>query len=1092
MVEVLDDNGVPLAEDAVVVDGRNGAVHHLQFAAPGPRSLTIRHGEESHDVVIPVEGEPVTVRSPASAAPVPAMLRVARPSAAGYRVAFTLGDLSAPSQRSRVRAPQAGPRSSLSAPTIPGGFAKALRTLAREPVRVTDQPMIGRRGTRGPWRMEVTSGPLDPTRARQIVQTGIDRTKARYEWDFGDGTTAVTMAPFAEHDYSGSIDHRRRSTGFVIRCRSVEDEVEVSRNLTVYSAYATCRDLGTIVPPTTSELFAAKSHAGFVGQLQVRNVEEVPLILDRMAVVPLSGDLPPAFTALGTPVTIAPESVKAIAVCAPYGDSLAPDADGFTVYYAGSAGGTPVRLSATFEIPAPIRMAEAKVDTQQQQTWPWDEVVLGLDEILQDVSHDVLSPQDLVIDQVSGTVAIDVRSGPKIGAQARDAIATVLSAPAAIAGLVGVPGSAGTAALLPGSMALMALPAPGPVVEGAVCDPANLGEQERQQARDGNLACQLTTEEIEVTLPARFLNARKGDVVLSPGGPDVIGQLLRRVDPPMPYSHSGIMTRNHDEITHSTASSERLFDRIDASLGGAVNSANLIDPGALKYMWPGVVAQSVDGAVHGEEFIDPDGDSYVISAFTPYGIGSTYDDRFEVVQPLVLKPDPSQETATVRAMLHAAADSARAGAGRPGVTSKSHYRLYAYTDPRSTLTPAGPEAGWAQGTVGTVCSSFIWDVHRRLGHVLEARRAAVLPEDLEAEDVASGAEVSPNSPDGLYRYTAAERLAAATWLYDYTRRQALDQMGWLGGLADLLTDYADNIAGQLVNAFAADDDQGGNSDAWRGVTDASAISPDNLLFWDGPAQGGLYGYAEPLQFREPRTERVTISRWRRVMVSGTVSGQVRFRNAPVAGAVVQIFDGKSAITGPDGRYTLPDVPFGAYQLTAAKSIGGVLMTAARRITPDEPAETRVVDLDLEEPPERFRRVTLFFDFYGVDDEPWPFPAQISDPGPRSEILVLTPDQPVRRLAPPPVYLVADEVRIEYDITCRLLVTNAVDVEVRCLLYEGGWGQAGNTTDLDGTATTSLLVAPGASHGTSLRVHNTDEGGDWAELALTVANDRATN
>ena len=49
------------------------------------------------------------------------------------------------------------------------------------------------------------------------------------------------------------------------------------------------------------------------------------------------------------------------------------------------------------------------------------------------------------------------------------------------------------------------------------------------------------------------------------------------------------MTRNYDEVTHSTASEERLINHARGSKGGQG-----FEPDALKYMWPGVVAQTVD------------------------------------------------------------------------------------------------------------------------------------------------------------------------------------------------------------------------------------------------------------------------------------------------------------------------------------------------------------------------------------------------------------------------------------------------------------------------------------------------------------------
>ena len=159
------------------------------------------------------------------------------------------------------------------------------------------------------------------------------------------------------------------------------------------------------------------------------------------------------------------------------------------------------------------------------------------------------------------------------------------------------------------------------------------------------------------------MNARKGDVILSPGGTGLIGGLLLSVDPPQWYSHSGIMTRNYDEITHSTASEQRL---IDHTRNGIAEGSEGFDPMALKYMWPGVIAQSVEAAVKGEDFIDPEtGRSYRVAHFGPDIIGITHNDRMVIVPPLVVKPDPFKETPEVRAALHAVATDARTARAGP-------------------------------------------------------------------------------------------------------------------------------------------------------------------------------------------------------------------------------------------------------------------------------------------------------------------------------------------------------------------------------------------------------------------------------------------
>jgi hypothetical protein len=141
----------------------------------------------------------------------------------------------------------------------------------------------------------------------------------------------------------------------------------------------------------------------------------------------------------------------------------------------------------------------------------------------------------------------------------------------------------------------------------------------------------------------------------------------------------------------------------------------------------------------------------------------------------------------------------------------------------------------------------------------------------------------------------------------------------------------------------------------------------NILWWDGPERNGLYGYAEPLMYREPRRETDTVSRWKQVLTRGAVHGRVTDQHgAPVAGALVIAYDGKSALTGGDGRYELHDVPFGRYELSASRVIDGVLFAA--RVPIDLQVADLTCDIALQPPADRFRRAQVYLDFWGKDDE----------------------------------------------------------------------------------------------------------------------------
>lgn len=456
--------------------------------------------------------------------------------------------------------------------------------------------------------------------------------------------------------------------------------------------------------------------------------------------------------------------------------------------------------------------------------------------------------------------------------------------------------------------------------------------------------------------------------------------------------------------------------------------------------------------------------------------------------PVVVKPDPLLETQSIREQLHGLASAARKGAGRPGVNSKSHYRLFCYTDPAITFSDTGPTEGWAAGTFPTVCSSFIWRELRLRDAQLEAATDIVQPGDLEQKDVDAGAEVRPLTRDGLYTYTAEERLTAGQWLWDRIDEDAFTKAGWFG---EALTDAADDVANQLVNTFANDDaEEGKDHEDWKDTAAADAISPDNILFWDGPKNGGLYGFVEPLNYREPRVETYPLSRWKKVLVRGAITGVVRRNGNPVAGATVWAYDGAkgSDVTDADGAYRLDDVGFGPYLLKTWKSVDGVHWSTQRKV--DHQKETTVADFDLEPPAGVFRLVELFYDFYGNDDED-----VVSDErcDPPSELVALElgPDRLTNSHTVH--YQWGGEVVVEYEIKVRLLAGNSVDVEVIGRLWEGS-DYDKDDDELGETAIVNFTVPVDGTKAVTCKVRNVldDELDTYGVLDLSAHNGQNNN
>ena len=213
---------------------------------------------------------------------------------------------------------------------------------------------------------------------------------------------------------------------------------------------------------------------------------------------------------------------------------------------------------------------------------------------------------------------------------------------------------------------------------------------------------------------------------------------------------------------------------------------------------------------------------------------------------------------------------------------------------------------------------------------------------IEPKDITGGAERAASTQDGLYLYRAGERRAAGELMYNMLCQmvdQKLADQGLLGEIAGFFSDMADDVANQILNTFATDwaAEDAKDSEAWKNTVDASAVAPDNIMFWDAPATQGLYGFFEPLVYRAPRYEKVTVHKWRKVATRGTLTGKVTFNNAAVAQANVQVYDGKFTFTDANGKFTLSQVPEGNYVMKVLKVGMTELPSARKRTSQSHPA-----------------------------------------------------------------------------------------------------------------------------------------------------------
>lgn len=346
---------------------------------------------------------------------------------------------------------------------------------------------------------------------------------------------------------------------------------------------------------------------------------------------------------------------------------------------------------------------------------------------------------------------------------------------------------------------------------------------------DHRVTAQLTNEPAPDSMvrPWRIVNAHKGDLFLSPGGPSgLIGGLLMQLDDPQFYSHIGIMVEDQVAVRHATSSPDRLTHEqfTTGNLFGYAAPTDGYNEDALRFQWPGTLTQSIEQAYitwryHPKE-LDEEGkprryssadereiphkdfsyhdpvtnERYPIDAFSfkPV-IVETKDAGWKEVWPLVIKPCPHLETTAIRRALERVADVSK--------EIRGHYRLFCYTrgdiagdhlgppmledqqrDPDSGCTGASPALVPVTKTLPFVCSTFIWWAVQEANRVgapkiildgrpLRGRRNEQPDFDCMSHTLL-GMTPRPNDArvdaefDGLYHYSEKERRDAATWLHD--------------------------------------------------------------------------------------------------------------------------------------------------------------------------------------------------------------------------------------------------------------------------------------------------------------------------------------
>jgi len=818
-----------------------------------------------------------------------------------------------------------------------------------------------------PW-IQATESRYKPRSVAFRVGNGDDAKlkETTYDWNFGDGTIGKSVSNgVVEHDFTTALLRDELTTTFHINLTAHYpngSNATVQRTVSVFNLYAYNKQGGTLTPRAAVQprgwwnLLYPGSES--VWTITINNLEDEPVHFNTQQ-IELLDSTPDSLGPVGSPTTISVtvdprSSTNALVLLS--AATFTKHIYGFAVHFSGI--GTESRkhayTSMYVKVKNPLNLGASI--TRPDIRFQLNNLVKAANIVRPQLSLSHLDMQAILAgQQIPPPRPTETATADSTGATRTPVSGgNIMDMPTVFDFNIQPPDPTTVPDLLTGGVSNFTLHTnqtalrkrDDPIVIEHECDPDNVPD-----VLPEGTTCQFTGIYDWRFHPGQILNAKKGDILLSSAGGGIIGQLLQHLSPAQYYSHSGIMTKNHIEVRHSTASDEWLLDHPDGYKG-----SNGFNADALRYLWPGTITQSIDHATYGEPMTSPEGKVYMISSFSFH---SNNADTNTIAGPLVVKPQPQLETADVRQNLHRIADAAS------GI--RGHYRFYGYTRPQLALEPAGvapASAGWAAGTVPTVCSSLIWLACQKAGVRLEGGNSIESSSDFEYIDITRGAKAAPDTLDGLYLYSSETRVSAANWLYDYIYNKALSKAGFWGRL---LTDAPDNVANQVVNTFASDfvDNGSKDSDAWKDTGDANAVSPDNTMFWDSPGPGNkngfgsVYGYAEDLFYSPGGYDKVPVYKWKFVPTKGDLTGVIVAADGSVNGATVSLLGSgqPDVVVGADGKFSFNNVAAGDYTVQAGVNIKNYWESASQTVHITAGTKTNVI-LALQPPPEIHREITI--------------------------------------------------------------------------------------------------------------------------------------
>ena len=269
--------------------------------------------------------------------------------------------------------------------------------------------------------------------------------------------------------------------------------------------------------------------------------------------------------------------------------------------------------------------------------------------------------------------------------------------------------------------------------------------------------------------------------------PELIGNLLRTVYPAQTVApcrdHGGGAVRGIPALDGVSKLADGAACRRSAWFGRTARES-------AEARRPGTITQWADDALEGAFVKGPVGNVfYEMKPFnsSPVDCG----DNGGVIADTILKPPPlvdANPASGARARLDLAADAAQ--------NIDGHYRFFGYSQPIEVLYSSAVVPGnWADGTVGSVCSAFVWrsmkdgGIHARGRHNRERGRRRARRGGGCAD---AGRDVH------LHRRRTCR--CGGVHLQDDRGTGPKE----VSGFEDLIADVSDNLGNQMVNCFGFD------------------------------------------------------------------------------------------------------------------------------------------------------------------------------------------------------------------------------------------------------------------------------------------------